>query len=305
MLPSILPHRWLLILQFWISTLRLIVALYGSIITSFQINAKRTNEGNGFDAFDPSEKVLLSFQLGEGPRIGLWIILASNDIYVTAFDFKRTNTYSGCLASQIGISTNVIIIAAISLVRRGNEWTPIILLPTSDGGDEPTFKATSYGPRLFLFVFPTALAMLLSFCLLCIATWTGYSYRLYIPLRRVWKYNTKDLLIGTAGLSGVPPVLSVIGSPRVSSESIYAPGDKMRRFFTNLLFRRVIPAETRLYAMTQNIFALVSIAAILFRAVTALRKAHNQTGTRMTAGPCVEDPGIAWEAFTLDWLVVC
>ncbi|KAF8607060.1 hypothetical protein BDV93DRAFT_553510 [Ceratobasidium sp. AG-I] len=55
-----------------------------------------------------------------------------------------------------------------------------------------------------------------------------------------------------------------------------------------LLFRRVSPAETKSYALIRNIFAVFSMAAIVWRAVTAFSQAQNEFETRMAFHICPE-----------------
>ncbi|CAE6465309.1 unnamed protein product [Rhizoctonia solani] len=291
------PSRpWILILQFWVSISRLIIALYESIVICYQINIIRNWSSDESiilpDSVDVETFVLLSSQLG------LWIILTFNDIYMSVIDFRRTNTFIGCVATQASISIVAIIITSISVfTRRG--WAPLRYIPGPFGG-----QYQSYGPRFFLFTFPTALGIFYSVCLLIIAVFPAILYDEYVPLGQTWKSNTKNFLMGTVG-PHMNPVLSFTGQPRISrvsaSNELYAPGNVMSRFLSPVLFRRVSPTETKSYAFTRNLFSLVSICVLAFRTITALQKAQNQMGTKLTSGSC--DWGVISEDHNLALLL--
>ncbi|CAE6426860.1 unnamed protein product [Rhizoctonia solani] len=292
-------RSWLLVLQFWLSIFRLIIALYGLIIISVQIHTIRVSTAQKVPPIypDPGSMTMLSFQLVT------WVSLVLNDLYMVAIDFMRTNTYIGCVGTQAGLSVCAIIVTATSLlVRRG--WEHVLYLRLGDSGSSEMY--TNYGPSSSLFVFPTVLGMILSLSLWAVAIWSALSHRPYISLRRTWKQNNKDLLVGTSDLRGISPTLSVIGQPRTSlmsaKKEIYAPGNAMGRFLARIMFRRVSPAETRVYAMVQNTFALASMFILVFRAITLLQKAQNQIGTRMKSDSC-DAMDIAGRILDLEFIV--
>ncbi|KAF8671786.1 hypothetical protein RHS04_08096 [Rhizoctonia solani] len=107
---------------------------------------------------------------------------------------------------------------------------------------------------------------------------------------QVWKYNTKDLIMSQNQSYGQPPTLSFAGRRRSenirTASELHAPGNILRRFLANVLFRRVSPAETRTYAITRNAFSIISLGALMFRVVTALQKAQNELGTRIVSDNC-------------------
>ncbi|CEL61455.1 hypothetical protein RSOLAG1IB_10037 [Rhizoctonia solani AG-1 IB] len=63
-------------------------------------------------------------------------------------------------------------------------------------------------------------------------------------------------------------------------------GKAFKRFMTGLLFRRVRPVETRLYASTRNSFAILAMGVLCFRTITAFLQAQNQIGSRMASAVC-------------------
>ncbi|KAF8749654.1 hypothetical protein RHS01_09909 [Rhizoctonia solani] len=107
---------------------------------------------------------------------------------------------------------------------------------------------------------------------------------------QVWKYNTKDLIMSQNQSYGQPPTLSFAGRRRSenirTASELHAPGNILRRFLANVLFRRVSPAETRTYAITRNAFSIISLGALMFRVVTALQRAQNELGTRIVSDNC-------------------
>ncbi|KAG8714433.1 hypothetical protein FRC11_008473, partial [Ceratobasidium sp. 423] len=50
------------------------------------------------------------------------------------------------------------------------------------------------------------------------------------------------------------------------------------------------PVETRVYAFFRNLFAVIMIAVLIFRTITALQKAQNEVTTRMTSAACDPRP---------------
>ncbi|CAE6496640.1 unnamed protein product, partial [Rhizoctonia solani] len=78
------------------------------------------------------------------------------------------------------------------------------------------------------------------------------------------------------------------------------------RFMSQLLFRRVRPVESRVYAFSRNFFAVVGMSILLFRTITALLQAQNEVGTRMTSTSCegraspVHNISILMERLTYD-----
>ncbi|KAF8607057.1 hypothetical protein BDV93DRAFT_542630 [Ceratobasidium sp. AG-I] len=137
---------------------------------------------------------------------------------------------------------------------------------------------------------PIILSGVFSLCLLAVDLLALWSIRSDLPLRKVWLINAKDAMVGRIPASGShrltwngharsPPRSKVYGAV------LSAPA---RRFFMRLLFRRVSPAETRPYAFVRNVFAIFSIAAIIWRAVTAFSQAQNGFETRMVFRRCPE-----------------
>ncbi|KAF8749699.1 hypothetical protein RHS01_09895 [Rhizoctonia solani] len=111
-----------------------------------------------------------------------------------------------------------------------------------------------------------------------------------MPMGKLWKVNAKDTLQGTISpLTSLYP-LSVFGRPRdvpiIEPCVVTLPVHALRFILTPLFFRRISPAETPIYALSRNLFAVIAIAVVVFRAVTALQKAQNQIGTRIKSATC-------------------
>ncbi|CAE6454556.1 unnamed protein product [Rhizoctonia solani] len=86
--------------------------------------------------------------------------------------------------------------------------------------------------------------------------------------------------------------LTVLGHPRGTpikhpiTRAAVAGGREFKRIIAHLLFRRVRPVETRLYAAARNSFAIVAMGILCFRTITALLQAQNEIGSRMTSAAC-------------------
>ncbi|KDN38544.1 hypothetical protein RSAG8_09433, partial [Rhizoctonia solani AG-8 WAC10335] len=123
-----------------------------------------------------------------------------------------------------------------------------------------------------------------------------YSHRMISPPVNLFKCNIKDLLLGMT--YEVTPKLSFTGQPRVPSnqmqKELHASADAIRHFLTRAVFRRVSPVETRVYALIQNVFALVSITVLIFQTTVALKKAENGIRTRMFTDVCTLDGGAGY-----------
>ncbi|KAF8715210.1 hypothetical protein RHS03_00028, partial [Rhizoctonia solani] len=111
-----------------------------------------------------------------------------------------------------------------------------------------------------------------------------------MPMGKLWKVNAKDTLQSTISpLTSLYP-LSVFGRPGdvpiIEPCVVTLPVHALRFILTPLFFRRISPAETPIYALSRNLFAVIAIAVVVFRAVTALQKAQNQIGTRIKSATC-------------------
>ncbi|EUC59288.1 deuterolysin metalloprotease (M35) family containing protein, putative, partial [Rhizoctonia solani AG-3 Rhs1AP] len=127
-----------------------------------------------------------------------------------------------------------------------------------------------------------AVAWFSSVGLLIISLRPIFVFRSLVSVKHLWKVNTKDALTGDISPSK-HQTPSLFGSPRDPPIETAA---SLNRFAANLLFRRVRPAETRMYAFARNMFAVVAIAALIFRTVTALVHAQNEIETRVTSEAC-------------------
>ncbi|EUC57889.1 Kex protein, putative [Rhizoctonia solani AG-3 Rhs1AP] len=131
---------------------------------------------------------------------------------------------------------------------------------------------------------------LCSLCLMGISLSSILALRSCVPVRQLWKANTKDAFKGVTSPTASPHTLTLFGRPRETKIPLSGPFVvvcrviKMR--FTYLLFRRIKPVETRLYAFARNSFAIVAIGILIFRTATALQRAQNEIGTRVISRTC-------------------
>ncbi|CUA72640.1 hypothetical protein RSOLAG22IIIB_04958 [Rhizoctonia solani] len=197
-----------------------------------------------------------------------WILIILNDVFMLTVDLKRTYTFIGCVATQTGI--NLFFPAFIILYA----------IPQGMGYWDFLFRSIT---SFVISAVPVVAAWFFSVGLLIISLRPIFMFRTLASMRHLWKANTKDALSG-----GVPPLsnyqtLTFLGSPRRSTVKTYT---SLNRLVAHLLFRRVRPAETRMYAFARNIFAVAAIFALVFRAVTALLTAQNEVGTRPKTEAC-------------------
>ncbi|KAF8596634.1 hypothetical protein BDV93DRAFT_570893 [Ceratobasidium sp. AG-I] len=125
-----------------------------------------------------------------------------------------------------------------------------------------------------------------------------------------WMVNAQDLVSGTKYLSrkatwrgdSRQKRLSSKAHVRLFARSLSIVGKyivkPVVKFVAGALFRRVIPVETRVYALFQNAFALAAIILLLMRVVILLTQLQNEDfQTRTVVQPCTEtytgDNGIA------------
>ncbi|KAF8746631.1 hypothetical protein RHS02_00979, partial [Rhizoctonia solani] len=101
-------------------------------------------------------------------------------------------------------------------------------------------------------------------------------------------------------LSALPANRAYLVSPQVMNHMLLEI--LLVVFFLLLYFVELgEPTETRAYAFTRNYFALVSIGMLMFRGITALQKAQNRTGVKMTSDNC--DWGVVSEDHILGLLL--
>ncbi|CAE6526701.1 unnamed protein product [Rhizoctonia solani] len=137
---------------------------------------------------------------------------------------------------------------------------------------------------------PGIVAIVCSLCLIIICLWPIVTLRSSLPAKQLWIMNTKDAFrVGV--LSSKPRLrgLSILGQPceaKSSPKPFVLIARDTRRFLAHLLFRRVRPVETRIYAFARNLFAVFAIGVLIFRTVTALQQAQNEVGTRVVSDSC-------------------
>ncbi|KEP48119.1 putative transmembrane protein, partial [Rhizoctonia solani 123E] len=217
-----------------------------------------------------------------------WGLVILDDIFVLTIDLKRTYTYLGCIAAQAGI--NFFFSVFITLYATPQEMGGYFYFQT---------------PTILGYVLPAILvvaAWLSSVGLLIISLRPIFLFRSLVPVKHLWKVNTKDALSGAISVSK-HQTLTLFGSPRDPPIKTSA---SLNRFMSHLFFRRVRPAETRLYAFARNMFAVVAMVALIFRTVTALLHAQNEIETRVTSEDCtkraseIHSIGILMERLTND-----
>ncbi|CUA74861.1 NAD(P)H-quinone oxidoreductase subunit 5, chloroplastic [Rhizoctonia solani] len=191
-----------------------------------------------------------------------WILIFLDDVFMLTVDLKRTYTFIGSVATQTGL--NLFFLACIILYA----------IPQGRGYWDYHFFGTTI---LVVSAILVVAVWFFSVGLLIISLRPIFMFRTLVPMRHLWKANTKDALNGS-----VPPLsnhqtLTFLGSPRRSTVKTYCARPSLRGSR---------PAETRMYAFARNIFAVAAIFALIFRAVTALLTAQNEVGTRPKTEAC-------------------
>ncbi|CAE6408035.1 unnamed protein product [Rhizoctonia solani] len=191
------------------------------------------------------------------------------DLRITV-DLKRTNTYLGCIATQVALN-----LVSLSISIFLNVFLDISHYSTSI--------------ITILIGLPARFAMVCSLCLLVISLWPLVMFRTFVPAKKLWRVNTKDALGGAISpLTGLC-ALSVLGHRRKKAAYITVVPKWListRRYMVQILFRRVSPVETRVYAFARNSFAIVAIGILIFRTVTAIQQAQNEIKTRVLSESC-------------------
>ncbi|KAH7338231.1 hypothetical protein B0J17DRAFT_661566 [Rhizoctonia solani] len=275
------PTRpYILTWQYWISFLRLIAGFYGVGYCSWMAG-HYPSPNDSFYRY-----MLLS--------LALWIWVIINDIFMMTVDFKRTQTYLGCIATQVAANFTFVVLIASCIV----------------------LELTRYGLYSYIGI-SLPLATFCSLCLLAISLWPLYALRSEFPPKDIWKLNIKDTFIPTS----MECHLSILGHPRYVATPLPSPGKMyatsytashslwvriprfrdwpkiiygtlrhmgrlIKGFLTRLFFRRASPVESRMYAFARNSFAVTAIGIIVFRTATALQQAQNQVGTRTISASC-------------------
>ncbi|CAE6479741.1 unnamed protein product [Rhizoctonia solani] len=214
-----------------------------------------------------------------------WTVIVINDVLILTLDFRRTNAFMGCIVAQ----------AALNFFFTGITVLFIVLYQV-------------YGK----IGIAGCLEGFCSLCLLVITVWPVIAFRAQLSEKYVWSSNTKDAFEGAFSPLNRPRTLSAFGHSRRNPLShpivrlAVGFGRSIMRFMSQLLFRRVRPVESRVYAFSRNFFAVVGMSILLFRTITALLQAQNEVGTRMTSTSCegraspVHNISILMERLTYD-----
>ncbi|KAH7338272.1 hypothetical protein B0J17DRAFT_417949 [Rhizoctonia solani] len=199
------------------------------------------------------------------------------------FDCKRTGSYLGCVITQAVANCCTCSLIVLFMVAYNAQWEFF---------------------NLYLQLYPCyaslgIFALLVGLCslgLLGIDLWSMIALRSNVPIKQVWRTNTKDAYKGVAPLITIPHALSLLGHPREATipfgETLGGLVRIAKRFLARLLFRRVRPVETRIYAFTRNSFAVVAMGILIFRTITVLQNAQNEIETRVTSIACDEYPPV-------------
>ncbi|CAE6496055.1 unnamed protein product [Rhizoctonia solani] len=202
-------------------------------------------------------------------------ILLLNDVFMIFIDRQRTDTYLGCVVTQVVVNFCLSVLVVLHIVLDAQWYLPI---------------SFEYYPISAAFEIFVMIVGLCSLCLMGISLSSILALRSCVPVRQLWKANTKDAFKGVTSPTASPHTLTLFGRPRETKIPLSGPFVvvcrviKMR--FTYLLFRRIKPVETRLYAFARNSFAIVAIGILIFRTATALQRAQNEIGTRVISRTC-------------------
>ncbi|CAE7233672.1 unnamed protein product [Rhizoctonia solani] len=228
-----------------------------------------------------------------------WIFIPLNDLFILTIDFGWTNTYLGCIATQM-LLNSCFVASAIG----NNVLLSFIYLEGGSETIEPeSFAKIALGASMLL-------VGLCSLCLLFINIWPIFVLRRRASIKNLLKMNNKDAFmpvgtmtpltakcaLGVRGCSRnmTTPLSSLkvvfhylwIRLPEPARRLLSALTQRIGRFFAHMLFRRISPVETKSYAFIRNGFAMGAVVALVFRTVTAILQAQNQFGTRMVSGDC-------------------
>ncbi|CAE6438594.1 unnamed protein product [Rhizoctonia solani] len=192
-----------------------------------------------------------------------------NNLFMLIVDPIRSNTYLGCFLAQTVINFVNGVLLAICFV-----FADIY------GLYNPRF------PAYLAFGVSIPLNSVCSLCLLALNLQSANLLQPMVPLRQIWRFNTKDVFMGKVTPLKRTCALSVLGYTRATQPKIPQIFPILGRSMAHLLFRRIKPVETRMYAFARNMFAVACIVVIIYRAVTALLQAQNQIETRMKSDDC-------------------
>ncbi|KAF8607064.1 hypothetical protein BDV93DRAFT_553514 [Ceratobasidium sp. AG-I] len=195
-----------------------------------------------------------------------YLLLFCNDIFMLTFDFRRTHTYVGSIFAQ----------GVFSLVSLAITTTSIgFLLKDVDGVFwELCIPHAFWALSTIFLIFPSIRALR--------ASWSE------LPLRTVLAVNTKDIILGL-DFASLPKLTwkGHVRGTRLSRKHLAKIGVLgLRNVVVRLFFRRVRPAETKLYALIGNTFAFVSMAILIWRTVVSLSQAQTQFETQAVSKRC-------------------
>ncbi|CEL62057.1 hypothetical protein RSOLAG1IB_10170 [Rhizoctonia solani AG-1 IB] len=203
-----------------------------------------------------------------------WIVVFLNDLFILTIDIKRTSTYLGSITAQ----------AIVNFIFTTLLVGYLIL-------NMIAYKVYSVSVQGFVDVTAVTSVFLGASCsltLLLINLSPLFTLRSHVSIAQLRRTNTKDAFQGSVAPLAFC-VLSSLGHQRdipLKNPVIYST----RRFLAHLFLRRIRPVETRMYALFRNVFAVVSVIFILFRAITAFQQAQNEISTRATSAACDRRP---------------
>ncbi|CAE6410051.1 unnamed protein product [Rhizoctonia solani] len=291
MAPS---RRYLVTWQCWISLLRLLSALYligwlgwmlNGVLRDLQADSDSDLESSissqrrwwvAQDILCSAGVVATPFEFApiDDACAAFWIIVFLNDLFILTIDVKRTSTYLGCITSQ----------AVVNFVFSALLIGYLVL-------NMIAYKVYSVTVQKFVDITAVASVFLGGTCslsLLAITLSPFFTLRSHVSMRQLRRTNTKDAFQGSVAPLAFC-VLSFIGHQRDISIRNPVVFDT-KKFLGRLLFRRVRPVETRVYALLRNVFALIAMVVLIFRMVSALQRAQNEISTRITSSTCDRRP---------------
>ncbi|CAE6501330.1 unnamed protein product, partial [Rhizoctonia solani] len=246
--------------------------------------------------FDPVVRPLSAHSVS-GFVFGAMLFL--NDVFMLMADRRRTDTYIGCVITQLVVNCCFSGLVALHVVLDA-QWRFFLY-----------FNYYGYSMAAAFEIF----ALIVGLCslgLLGISLWPIFAFRSYIPVRQLWKTNTKDAFKGIMILPDARPcTLSVFGHPRGKTIPFprlhiivgLAIGRFIKMYLARFFFRRIRPVETRVYAFCRNSFAIVAIGILIFRTIVAIQRAQTEIDTRVTSRTCNDASPIHDISILVDRLV--
>ncbi|CAE6462907.1 hypothetical protein ACGC1H_002141 [Rhizoctonia solani] len=211
--------------------------------------------------------------------IVVWILVSLNDIFILTIDMKRAYPYLGGIGVQSTLSLTTLIFST-------NPSLPLL---------QAAFALYSHSVTkdwrfMILPGIPATICWILSVCCLGLVIWPVFFLRNRCKMtwKQVLKYNTKDAFLLRADQTNRHHASGVKIQKRVilNRQIICMPFNGLKRYFTRLLFRRIHRVERKSYAFTRNMFAILAMGILVFRAITALIQTKSKIDTRAYSNDC-------------------